>query len=78
LDALASTGQKPERVYWKFGTDGSMTAGLHNIPTIGYSHAEERWAHQPKEQVSITEMLKTIKGTAAMSAAILGLTNARR
>ncbi|MDR1514254.1 MAG: M20/M25/M40 family metallo-hydrolase [Synergistaceae bacterium] len=78
LDALASIGQKLECVYWKFGTDGSMTAGLHNIPTIGYSHAEERWAHQPKEQVSVTEMLKTIKGTAAMAAAILGLTNTRR
>jgi putative selenium metabolism hydrolase len=73
LDALNSTGRKAECAYWKFGTDGSMTAGLHNIPTIGYSHAEERWAHQPKEQASVTEMLKTIDGTIVMLAAILGL-----
>ena len=73
LDALPSVGQEADCFYWKFGTDGSMTAGLHNIPTIGYSHAEEKWAHQPKEQVSITEMCKTIEGTIAMCAAVLGL-----
>ncbi len=73
LDALPAVGQKADCIYWKFGTDGSMTAGLHNIPTIGYSHAQEKWAHQPKEQVSITEMCKTIEGTVAMAAAVLGL-----
>ena len=73
LDALIAVGQEADCFYWKFGTDGSMTAGLHNIPTIGYSHAGEKWAHQPKEQVSITEMCKTVEGTIAMCAAVLGL-----
>lgn len=75
LSALPSVGQEADCFYWKFGTDGSMTAGLHNIPTIGYSHAEEKWAHQPKEQVSISEMMKTIEGTIAMSAAVLALSD---
>ncbi|MDR1967028.1 MAG: M20/M25/M40 family metallo-hydrolase, partial [Synergistaceae bacterium] len=52
LGALRAAGLEAETVFWKFGTDGSMTAGIHGIPTIGYSHAEEKWAHQPKEQVS--------------------------
>ena len=73
LDALPSVGQHPEFIYWKFGTDASMTSGLHGIPTIGYSHAEEKWAHQPKEQVSVEEMCKTIEGTIAMLSAVLRL-----
>ena len=71
LDALAAAGQPPETVYWKFGTDGSMTAALHGIPTIGYSHAEEKWAHQPRERVSVSEALKTAEGTFAILKAIL-------
>ena len=73
LDALENAGQKPECFYWKFGTDGGYTAGLRGIPTIGYSHAEEKWAHQPKEQVKISQMMKTIEGTKAMLAAVLDL-----
>lgn len=73
LDALAGAGQPPECVYWKFGADGSLTAGLHGIPTIGYSHAEERWAHQPKEQVRISQMLRTIIGIDAMAAKLMDL-----
>jgi len=64
--ALNDIGQKPSEKYWKFGTDGSMTAGIHKIPTIGYSGAEERWAHQPNEQVNINEMLKTFEGYIAI------------
>ena len=64
--ALRSIGQKPAEKYWKFGTDGSLSAGLYSIPTIGYSGAEEKWAHQPKEQVSINKMLKTFEGYIAM------------
>lgn len=72
LQGLTLAGQEPQCFYWQFGTDGGFTAGLNQIPTIGYSHAEERFAHQPKEQVTITEMLKTVRGTAAMIGMILG------
>jgi putative selenium metabolism hydrolase len=70
VSGLADAGQSPGCFYWKFGTDGSMTAALHGIPTIGYSHAEEKWAHQPKEQVSVTAMFKTIEGLIAIGNAL--------
>ncbi|MDR0451127.1 MAG: M20/M25/M40 family metallo-hydrolase [Treponema sp.] len=72
LDALAAIHQNPAPFFWKFGTDGSMTAALCGIPTIGYSHAKEEWAHQAKEEVSLSEMEKTVEGTIAMVAAVLG------
>jgi len=71
--ALKDVGQKPSEKYWKFGTDGSMTAGIHKIPTIGYSGAEEKWAHQPNEQVNINEMLKTFDGYVAIMCELMGL-----
>lgn len=73
FEALRAIGQAPAEKIWKFGTDGSVTAGKHGIPTIGYSFAEEKWAHQPKEQVSIDAMLATIEGYAAMLARLYGL-----
>jgi acetylornithine deacetylase/succinyl-diaminopimelate desuccinylase-like protein len=62
LFALKKVGQHPEIKYWKFGTDGSMTAGLMGIPTIGYSGTEERFAHTPDEMVNIEMMMQSLEG----------------
>lgn len=62
MNALKKIGQTPEINYWKFGTDGSMTAALLGIPTIGYSGTEEKYAHTPEEQVNIEMMLKSLEG----------------
>jgi len=73
LKALRAIGQDPATKYWKFGTDGGITCALHGIPTIGYSGAEGKWAHKPKEQVSISEMNKTYEGYIAILSEIYGL-----
>lgn len=73
FEALRQIGQNPSEKYWKFGTDGSITKGAHGIPTIGYSTAEERWAHQPKERVNVDAMLSCIEGYAAMLCAVYGV-----
>jgi len=66
LRALQGVGQEAETGYWKFGTDGSMSAGLLGIPTIGYSGMEERFAHSPEEQVNIGHMITSLEGYAAI------------
>jgi len=71
--ALREIGQDPAEKYWKFGTDGSITKGACGIPTIGYSMAEERWAHQPKERVNVDRMLLCVEGYCAMLCALYGL-----
>lgn len=73
LKALRSIGQNPQINYWKFGTDGSMTAGLLGIPTIGYSGTEEGYAHTPEERVNIDMMMQSLEGYYAMVAELLGL-----
>lgn len=62
LLSLKKIGQNPKIGYWKFGTDGSMSAGLMGIPTIGYSGAEEHYAHTPEELVNIEKMIKSLEG----------------
>jgi putative selenium metabolism hydrolase len=75
IAALKKIGQKPKIKYWKFGTDGSMTAGLMNIPTIGYSGTEELYAHTPKEMVNIEMMLKSLEGYYAITTELLSIDN---
>ncbi len=62
IKALKKVGQTPKIKYWKFGTDGSMTAALMGIPTIGYSGTEERYAHTPAERVNIDMMMQSLEG----------------
>ena len=73
IKALRAIGQNPQINYWKFGTDGSMTAGLLSIPTIGYSGTEEGYAHTPEEMVSIDMMMQSLNGYYAIVTELLGI-----
>ena len=50
------------KVVWRFGTDGSYTAGIAGIPTIGYGPGDERLAHKPCENVSIDQVIMAVDG----------------
>ena len=71
VQALRRVGHDPEIGYWQFGTDGSMTAGLMGVPTIGYSGMEEGYAHTPEEMVSIEKMMQSLEGYFFMCCEIL-------
>ena len=73
VTALKKVGQDPKETYWQFGTDGSSTAALHGIPTIGYCGADEKQAHQPKEHIIIEDLVKSIEGNIAIVSEIYGL-----
>jgi putative selenium metabolism hydrolase len=73
IQALKQVGQSPQIRYWKFGTDGSLTAGLMDIPTIGYAGTEECYAHTPEERVNIDMMIQSLEGYYAIAADLLGL-----
>lgn len=68
--ALGEVGQKPERAYWHFATDGSHTAVVRGIPTIGYGLGEEGLVHTPKERVSLESLVQCAIGSAAIALAI--------
>jgi len=71
--ALQGLGQNPKEAYKQAGTDGSMTCCIHKIPTIIYCGAEASQAHQPKEYVTIDQMMDTYEGYIAILAEFYGL-----
>jgi putative selenium metabolism hydrolase len=50
-------GEEPEVGYWTFSTNGVATAGMHNIPTIGFGPGHEHFAHAPNEQTEIEHLV---------------------
>ena len=50
-------GEEPEMGYWTFSTNGVATAGMHDIPTIGFGPGHEHFAHAPNEQTEIEHLV---------------------
>jgi acetylornithine deacetylase/succinyl-diaminopimelate desuccinylase-like protein len=44
--------------YWTFSTNGVATAGIHNIPTVGFGPGHEKWAHAPNERVDVEHLVR--------------------
>ncbi|MFC2021927.1 YgeY family selenium metabolism-linked hydrolase [Chloroflexota bacterium] len=68
--ALSKLGYKPECGYWDFATDGSHTAGVLGIPTVGYGPGEESLAHTSQERISLDSLVQSVTGNAAIALAI--------
>jgi len=51
-------GTQPVIDKWTFSTNGTVTAGVYNIPTIGFGPGEEKYAHAPDERVEIDHLIK--------------------
>ncbi len=56
---------------WRFGTDGSYTAGEKGIPTIGFGPGNEYLAHQPNEHISIKDIHKAVNGYISLTKNLL-------
>ncbi len=55
------------RTVWRFGTDGSYSAGEEGIPTLGYGPGEESAAHTPDESVEVGELGRAAEGYARLA-----------
>ena len=57
-DAYRATFEaEPETGFWTFSTNGVATAGMHNIPSIGFGPGHEHFAHAPNEQVEVEHLV---------------------
>ena len=72
LTTLNEVGQQPELGYWDFATDGSHTAAVLGIPTIGYGPGEGNLAHTPQERINLDSLMQSVIGNAAIALAISG------
>lgn len=49
---------EPTVGHWVFSTNGIATAGMHDIPTIGFGPGHEHMAHAPNECVEIEHLTR--------------------
>ena len=49
--------KEPEVGHWTFSTNGVATAGMHQIPTIGFGPGHEHFAHAPNEQTEVEHLV---------------------
>jgi putative selenium metabolism hydrolase len=50
--------QDPVVDKWTFSTNGVMTCGMYEIPTIGFGPGNEVFAHAPNEKTPIEDLIK--------------------
>lgn len=70
IAALNDVDQYPKTYFWDFGTDAAYIATVCNIPTVGYSPAEEKYCHSTVDRISISLMKKALEGYARICAEI--------
>ncbi len=58
LTCEALWGQAPPVQMWQFSTNGTYSAGVAGIPTLGYGPQEEQYVHTPQDQIDLQKMLK--------------------
>lgn len=58
LTCQALWGQAPPVTAWKFSTNGTYSAGVAGIPTLGYGPQEAQFAHTPLDQIDLGKLLK--------------------
>jgi putative selenium metabolism hydrolase len=65
-------GIRPRLGHWPFSTDGTYTAGVANIPTIGFGPGEERYAHTLDEQIRLNDVVDAARVYARLAVELLG------
>jgi putative selenium metabolism hydrolase len=55
---VALWSEVPRVDVWKFSTNGTYSAGVAGIPTLGFGPMEEQYVHTPQDQVDLEKLLK--------------------
>jgi putative selenium metabolism hydrolase len=58
LTCAALWSQPPRVDVWRFSTNGTYSAGVAGIPTLGFGPMEEQYVHTPQDQVDLDKLLK--------------------
>jgi putative selenium metabolism hydrolase len=65
-------GYRPRAIRWSFSTDGTYTAGVANIPTVGFGPGEERYAHTQDEQIRLNDVVDAARVYGRLAVELLG------
>ena len=65
-------GYRPRLGRWAFSTDGTYTAGVANLPTVGFGPGEEKYAHTQDEQIRLNDVVDAARVYARLAVELLG------
>lgn len=65
-------GYRPRLGSWVFSTDGTYSAGVADIPTVGFGPGEERYAHTVEEQVRLNDVVDAARVYARLAVELVG------
>jgi putative selenium metabolism hydrolase len=71
--ATQALGRAPVVGKWGFSTNGVATAGMFNVPTIGFGPADEIYAHTPDDQCPVQDLTLAARFYAAFPQAYLAV-----
>lgn len=75
LRALRCIGLQPALRSYSFCTNGSYSAGIAGVPTIGFGPSREEQAHVIDEYIEVEQLVWAAKGFAAIAREMLGGTS---
>lgn len=67
LSSLQFIGQKPKIVTYRFCTNGSYSAGIAKIPTIGYGPSSASLVHIVDEYIELEQLYQAAEGNYALA-----------
>jgi putative selenium metabolism hydrolase len=70
LAAVEEAGIEPVLATYRFCTNGSLTAGMLGIPTIGFGVGQEEHAHTVDESISVESLQRAVDGFRSLAAAL--------
>jgi acetylornithine deacetylase/succinyl-diaminopimelate desuccinylase-like protein len=71
LGGLKAVGLESGISKWMFATNGSYTAGIRGIPTVGFGPGSESTAHASDEYVPVAELARAAAGCYGIGRALL-------
>lgn len=71
LRGLRAAGLEPELASYQFCTNGAYSAGVADVPTIGFGPSTERHAHVIDEFLEVDQLLKARRGYAGIITTLL-------